>query len=74
MTLASALFLYDAIITSDREVGLFWTTKPSGASLLFLANKYISAIIYITNSAAIANFPSDEVSALAVYRTNNTLR
>ena len=65
--------MYDYLVTFGREVELFWTRKFSGATILFLANKYISAIIYITNSAAIANFPSDEVSALAVYRTNNIL-
>ncbi|KAI0365133.1 hypothetical protein BV20DRAFT_973561 [Pilatotrama ljubarskyi] len=36
-----ALFVYDSVITVDKEVGLFWRRKLTGASLLFFLNRYI---------------------------------
>ncbi|TFK85293.1 hypothetical protein K466DRAFT_439844, partial [Polyporus arcularius HHB13444] len=41
------LFIYDAFVTFDREVAFFWTAKPTGALLLFLANKWISLTFYV---------------------------
>ncbi|RPD73266.1 hypothetical protein L226DRAFT_572346 [Lentinus tigrinus ALCF2SS1-7] len=63
---ASVLFLYDALITVDREVACFWTTKWSGSSLLFFANKYICVTLYIMLLFDSATFHSDKRSPLFV--------
>ncbi|RDX47651.1 hypothetical protein OH76DRAFT_724843 [Lentinus brumalis] len=44
---ASVLFIYDTVITFDREVAYFWTAKRTGASILFFANKWISMMVYV---------------------------
>ncbi|KAI0355241.1 hypothetical protein OH77DRAFT_1437151 [Trametes cingulata] len=36
-----ALYVYDCVITLDKEVALFWKRKVTGASLLFFLNRYI---------------------------------
>ncbi|RPD59073.1 hypothetical protein L227DRAFT_550006 [Lentinus tigrinus ALCF2SS1-6] len=41
------LFIYDALITFDREVLYFWTARWTGASLLFVVNRYISMTLYV---------------------------
>ena len=61
------LFIYDTFVTFGREVVCFWTTKWSGAPLLFFANKWISIIICVMQLVQLAPFPSDEVSFFVVY-------
>ncbi|KAH9944974.1 uncharacterized protein BXZ73DRAFT_38142 [Epithele typhae] len=41
------LIIYDYTITFGREVDLFWTKRFSGATVLFIANKYISLINHL---------------------------
>ncbi|RDX51338.1 hypothetical protein OH76DRAFT_1481616 [Lentinus brumalis] len=38
---ASVVFLYECIITIGGEVELFWFAKSTGASILYLLNRYI---------------------------------
>ena len=38
----SVFLLYDFTITFGREVDLFWTRRFTGATVLFLANKYLT--------------------------------
>ncbi|KAI0700844.1 hypothetical protein C8T65DRAFT_789842 [Cerioporus squamosus] len=58
---ASVLFIYEVLVTLDREVACFWTARRrSGASLLFLANKWISMTVYIMELVGLASFPSDQ--------------
>ncbi len=33
--------MYDYILLLDREIELFWNRKVTGASLLFLVNRYL---------------------------------
>ena len=40
-TILLAFFLYDSIITFDKEVELFWKRRFSSATALFMANKYL---------------------------------
>ena len=61
------LFIYDTFVTFGREVVCFWTTKWSGAPLLFFPNKWISIIICVMQLVQLAPFPSDEVSFFVVY-------
>ena len=46
-TLAIVLFFYESFIMIGREVSYFWTVKPTGASLLFFANKAITTVFSI---------------------------
>lgn len=43
--------MYDYLVTFGREVELFWTRKFSGATILFLANKYISLVNHLFDLA-----------------------
>ncbi|RPD68604.1 hypothetical protein L226DRAFT_540612 [Lentinus tigrinus ALCF2SS1-7] len=60
--LYQSLFIYEVLITLDREVACFWTSKQSksGARLLFLANKWISVIVSAMAFAQMANLSSDK--------------
>ncbi len=42
-----AMFWYEYIITLDREINLFWNKKITGATVLFLVNRY-STLFYMT--------------------------
>ncbi|KAI0708806.1 hypothetical protein C8T65DRAFT_740025 [Cerioporus squamosus] len=63
---ASSLFLYDAVVTFDREVAYFWRAGWTGASLLFFANKGISLILYVLVLVGLTSFSSDQQAFLAV--------
>ncbi|RPD65618.1 hypothetical protein L226DRAFT_567173 [Lentinus tigrinus ALCF2SS1-7] len=41
---AWTLYVYDYIITFDREVELFWNGKRSGAAAIFILNRYLPLI------------------------------
>lgn len=67
------LFIYEALVTFDREVACFWTgTKRTGGSLLFLANKWISLTIYALSLVVFASFVSDKVSDFSPCHGNNS--
>ena len=53
--------MYDYTVTFAYEVQLFWRRKATGASLLFLANRYLTLFIYIFDIAT-AGSMSDAVS------------
>ncbi|KAI0694583.1 hypothetical protein C8T65DRAFT_55222 [Cerioporus squamosus] len=66
----AVLFLYEALITFDREVACFWTVKKrSGATLLFYANKWISMTFYLLVFNNFAPFPSEKVSAVPCFKS-----
>ena len=60
--IASVLFVYDVLITFDREVANFWTTNVTGGALLFFANKWVTVTFSAMLLVEFASFPSDEVS------------
>ena len=39
--------IYEQFITFDQEVDLFWTRKFTGATALFLANRYLILVVNI---------------------------
>ncbi|KAI0711168.1 hypothetical protein C8T65DRAFT_185592 [Cerioporus squamosus] len=46
-----AFFIYEYFITFDREVELFWKGKMTGASIIFLLNRYLpllTQLLYLT--------------------------
>ncbi|TFK81116.1 hypothetical protein K466DRAFT_604760 [Polyporus arcularius HHB13444] len=56
---ATAIFIYDCVLTFDREVNLFWTTRPTGASILFFLIRYTSLAFEV---ASLAEFNPSVVS------------
>ena len=62
--LPKVLYIYDAIVTSDRAAECFLSliTRPTGASVLFIANKVISLIVSAMELGVFASFPSDKAS------------
>ena len=59
---ATVLFIYQAVVTLDREVACFWTFKCSGAPLLYFANKGLSMVLYVLSLIEFASIGSDKVS------------
>ncbi|RPD68573.1 hypothetical protein L226DRAFT_576294 [Lentinus tigrinus ALCF2SS1-7] len=59
---SQVIFIYDYVLTFGREVDLFWTIKPTGASVLFFLIRY-SSLAYEFGSLATLNpsAASDEV-------------
>ena len=41
---SKVLILYDYLLTFDAEVKYFWSTKVTGAIVLFVANRYLSLV------------------------------
>ena len=64
-----ALFIHDSIITFDREVACFWTAKWTGASILFLANKWLSITNCVMELYDYAPIFSNEVSRYESFHT-----
>ncbi|KAI0704487.1 hypothetical protein C8T65DRAFT_741045 [Cerioporus squamosus] len=58
---ASVFLLYEYVITVDREVDAFWYGAPTGASILFLSNRYLSFVVNTLNLVEFGHL-SDEVS------------
>ncbi|KAI0712942.1 hypothetical protein C8T65DRAFT_695143 [Cerioporus squamosus] len=54
------VFIFDVLITFDRDVACFWNSKWTGASLLFFANKWISITLYLISLVEFASFHSDK--------------
>lgn len=62
VSLVLAVFLlYDCIITLDREVRLFWTSKVNGASALFFMLKYGTVLYNVLSCVSFIPDMSNEV-------------
>ena len=57
----TVLLFYDYILTFDKEVGLFWKKKISGASLLFFCNRYLTLLTQMFDMVQFTTDMSDEV-------------
>ncbi|RPD53390.1 hypothetical protein L227DRAFT_581409 [Lentinus tigrinus ALCF2SS1-6] len=70
---ATVIFIYDYVLTFGREVDLFWTIKPTGASVLFFLIRY-SSLAYEFGSLATLNpsAASDETCRM-IYRGTTPL-
>ena len=55
-------FLYEYLITLDREVGMIWKRGFSGATTLFLSNRYLMLLDIVFGLVEFGQF-SDKVSA-----------
>ena len=69
-SLVVVLFIYDAMfITLDREISCFWAAKWTGASVLFLANKWLSVANCVMELFDYAPIFSNEVSRYESFHT-----
>ncbi|RPD80818.1 hypothetical protein L226DRAFT_556694 [Lentinus tigrinus ALCF2SS1-7] len=46
-TAATAVFMYEWMLTFDREVDLFWRRKVTVSSILFLVNRYLPFVVIL---------------------------
>ncbi|KAI0641571.1 hypothetical protein C8Q79DRAFT_1014024 [Trametes meyenii] len=49
-TATAVLLIWHYITTFDQEVHLFWKWRPTGACILFLANRYLTLVVSVFNS------------------------
>ena len=56
--------IYDYVITFGREVDLFWTTKLTGASVLFFTNRYVTLLFNALGLVALGHFSDTKVRSL----------
>ena len=49
----AAFVIYDYIITLGQEIEMFWMRKFTGATALFLLNRYLVVLDYVFNIATI---------------------
>ena len=73
--MSPAFFIYEYLITFDREVNLFWSRPKSVATVLFIANRYA---FLLSNAFLPALFApngalSEEVSILSISEKECTL-
>ncbi|TFK85092.1 hypothetical protein K466DRAFT_601461 [Polyporus arcularius HHB13444] len=68
----SVFLLYEYVITVDREVNAFWFGAPTGASILFLSNRYLNVVVNVLNLIEFGHF-SDEVNVHAMFTCVGTL-
>ena len=54
--------LYELCITFSQELELFWNGKITGATFLFLANRYLTVVVQVC-SLATSFLPSSAFSA-----------
>ncbi|KAI0794543.1 hypothetical protein C8Q74DRAFT_1436465 [Fomes fomentarius] len=57
---ATALLIYDTLLTFSREVNWFWTGRMTGARVLFFANRYFSLCLFVLGLIDFAPF-SDKI-------------
>ncbi|KAL1938174.1 hypothetical protein VTO73DRAFT_11818 [Trametes versicolor] len=57
-----AFLVYEYVITLDQELALFWRRKKTGATCLFLANRYLTLLCFAWLGSATFATMSDQVS------------
>ena len=63
-----ALIFFEHLLTTDREIDLFWRHEFSGAGVLFLTNRYLILVSSTLSLVALFNVSvTDEVSATDSY-------
>ncbi|RPD59066.1 hypothetical protein L226DRAFT_524088 [Lentinus tigrinus ALCF2SS1-7] len=64
---ASVFLLYEYVITLDREVNSFWHGAPTGASVLFMSNRYFNVAVNVLGLIEFGHF-SDDRSCVSMAR------
>ncbi|KAI0351317.1 hypothetical protein OH77DRAFT_1524201 [Trametes cingulata] len=54
-----SLLIFEYIITFDREVAHFWGRKTTGATVLFLCNRYIPLLVNVVSTIGMAPLSSE---------------
>ena len=62
LRLVTVLLFYDYMLTLDKEARLFWKRKISGASLLFLFNRYLTVLTQVLDVVQFTSDMSDQAS------------
>ncbi|KAI0704488.1 hypothetical protein C8T65DRAFT_696536 [Cerioporus squamosus] len=62
---ASVFLLYEYVITIDREVNAFWYRAPTGASILFLSNRYLSFVVNVLGLIEFGHLSDESCASIA---------
>ena len=62
-----ALFIWDYVITLDKEVRYVWGRKPTIATILFMVNRYVNLSATIFQLFTQATFQRLEVCELCIH-------
>ncbi|TFK85093.1 hypothetical protein K466DRAFT_552588 [Polyporus arcularius HHB13444] len=62
---ASVFLLYEYVITIDREVNSFWHRAPTGASILFLSNRYLSFVVNVLGLIEFKQWSDESCASIA---------
>lgn len=60
----TAFYIYDVLLTFDVEVEFFWKGPFTGATALFLSNRYLALANLILNFFQLLPYRSDRVSLI----------
>ena len=69
LIISIVIIIYDWLITIREEVNLFWNRRFSGASILFLCNRYFVLAIFVLYLFGFMNMP-DEVRQIRLTALN----
>ncbi|PIL22981.1 hypothetical protein GSI_15678 [Ganoderma sinense ZZ0214-1] len=64
---ALTLLLFEYALTLDREVAIFWRRRVTGASVLFLSNRYISLVAYSARISLMGHWACTVRTILRLY-------
>uniref|UniRef100_A0A5K1K673 Probable 3-oxoacyl-[acyl-carrier-protein] reductase oxidoreductase (EC) n=1 Tax=Ganoderma boninense TaxID=34458 RepID=A0A5K1K673_9APHY len=67
MRIGHSFYIYDCTITFPREVELFWGHPFTGASLLFLLNKYLYLAILVVDVCNFASMSDKAIGTLPYF-------
>ena len=65
LIISLALIFFESVLTLPQEITLFWMRPFTGATVLFLLNKYIPVLRYILDLVAFNTRFTDQVHRLS---------
>ncbi|TFK80697.1 hypothetical protein K466DRAFT_648600 [Polyporus arcularius HHB13444] len=69
----AALLSYDYLLTLDKEVELFWNWRSTGATALFMVNRYLVMILRLANLVGFMPMPDQRCAIAAKIALGFTL-
>ena len=69
-SLIAAMFVYECLITFGEEVDLFWTNRMTGATVLFLLNRWI--VMFFTWYDVLADITIPATAKVCLRLRNNS--
>ena len=70
VSLISAMFIYEFLITFGEEVDLFWTNRMTGATVLFFLNRWI--VMFFTWYDVLADITIPATAKVCLRLRNNS--